>query len=489
MNSSRPPWAQVQALNRRLALQLRHVSPRFLPFADAASARLPLGQMLRLALFQCSVGMCLVLLTGTLNRVMIVEMGVSAWLVALMVSLPIVFAPLRAFIGFRSDTHRSAIGWRRVPYLWFGTLLQVGGLEIMPFALIVLSGDSQGPAFVGPLAAAAAFLMVGAGLHTTQTAGLALAADLADEDKQPRVVALLYVMLLAGMLLSAVLFAWLLADFSQLQLIRVVQGAAVATMVFNGLALWKQEPRCPGRSGSGTQPAFLPAWSAFVAKPGARRFLWATAMGTAAFNMQDILLEPYGAEVLHLPVAQTTALTAFSAAGMLLAFAWAARELARGRHAIRLAASGAVLGVFAFAAVIFAGALGSADLFRCGAGLIGLGGGLFAVGTLTTAMNLEQGDYRGLALGAWGAVQATAAGLAIAAGGALRDLLQEPMLSGAWGEALQKPDMPYSFVYHLEIALLFLSLVALGPVLRQLSQPVRSPARAQKGLGLAQLPG
>ena len=486
MKPSNTAFAPLLALNRRLALQLRHISPRFLPFADAASPRLPLGQMLRLSLFQCSVGMCLVLLTGTLNRVMIVEMGLAAWLVALMVSLPILFAPLRAFIGFRSDTHRSAIGWRRVPYLWFGTLLQVGGLEFMPFALIVLAGDAQGPALVGPIAAAAAFLMVGAGLHTTQTAGLALAADLADEDKQPRVVALLYVMLLAGMMLSALVFAWLLADFSSLQLIRVVQGAAVATMVFNAVALWKQEPRNPNRRASGEQPAFRIAWSAFVARPGARRFLWATAMGTAAFNMQDILLEPYGADVLQLPVAQTTALSAFTAAGMLFAFAWAARELARGRHAIRLAAAGAVIGVFAFAAVIFAGALGSAELFRAGAALIGLGGGLFAVGTLTTAMNLEQGAYRGLALGAWGAVQATAAGVAIAAGGALRDLLQEPMLSGAWGEALQKPDMPYSFVYHLEIVLLFATLVALGPVLRVLRQARPTESR---GFGLAQLPG
>ena len=52
---------------------------------------------------------------------------------------------------------------------------------------------------------------------------------------------------------------------------------------------------------------------------------------------------------------------------------------------------------------------------------IGLGGGLFAVGTLYAAMKLEDGGYVGLALGAWGAVQASAAGLAIALGGALRD--------------------------------------------------------------------
>ena len=66
-----------------------------------------------------------------------VELGVPAWLVSLMVGLPLVFAPFRAFIGFRSDNHRSALGWRRVPYIWMGTLLQFGGLAIMPFALLI----------------------------------------------------------------------------------------------------------------------------------------------------------------------------------------------------------------------------------------------------------------------------------------------------------------------------------------------------------------
>ncbi|MEO0730097.1 MAG: PucC family protein, partial [Pseudomonadota bacterium] len=81
-----------------------------LPFADAATKELPLGRLLRLSLFQVSVGMTLVLLTGTLNRVMIVELGVSAGFVALMVSLPMFLAPVRALIGFRSDTHKSFLG-------------------------------------------------------------------------------------------------------------------------------------------------------------------------------------------------------------------------------------------------------------------------------------------------------------------------------------------------------------------------------------------
>ena len=214
----------MRALNNTLAKGWQQLAPRFLPFADAASKELPLPRLLRLSLFQVSVGMAMVLLTGTLNRVMIVELGVPAWLVGLMVSLPLVFAPLRAFIGFKSDTHRSVLGWRRVPYIWFGTMLQFGGFAIMPFALIVLSGDTHGPIAIGQAGAALAFLLVGAGLHTTQTAGLALANDLAPPESRPRVVALLYVMLLLGMVASAVVFGVLLRDFSQIHLIQIIQG-------------------------------------------------------------------------------------------------------------------------------------------------------------------------------------------------------------------------------------------------------------------------
>src|SRR5271165_3275653 len=99
---------------------------RFLPFADAASADLPLSRLLRLSLFQVSVGMALVLLIGTLNRVMIVEYEVPASIVAIMISLPLFFAPFRAIIGFRSDTHKSVLGWKRVPFIWQGTLVQFG---------------------------------------------------------------------------------------------------------------------------------------------------------------------------------------------------------------------------------------------------------------------------------------------------------------------------------------------------------------------------
>ena len=214
---------------------------RMLPFADAASTDLPLSQILRLSLFQVSVGMASVMLLGTLNRVMIVELSVPAMIVAIMIALPVLIAPFRAVLGFRSDTHRSAIGWKRVPYIWFGSLCQMGGLAVMPFALIVLSGDQTlGPDWAGEILAAFAFLMTGFGMHMTQTAGLALASDRADDITRPRVVSLLYVMYLAGMGLSALLIGWLLRDFSNLTLIRVVQGAAITGLLLKTVAI--QEP-------------------------------------------------------------------------------------------------------------------------------------------------------------------------------------------------------------------------------------------------------
>lgn len=446
---------------------------RYLPFADAATPDLPLGRLLRLSLFQVSVGMTLVLLIGTLNRVMIVELDVPAALVGVMISIPLVFAPLRAVIGFKSDTHVSALGWRRVPFIWKGTMLQFGGLAIMPFALLVLSGGgnaSEAPVWIGQLAAALAFLLVGAGSHMIQTVGLALATDLATTESQPKVVGLMYVMLLVGMIVSALVFGAALAEFSPGRLVQVIQGCAVATVALNIAALWKQETRNPARARSipaQPLPSFQASWNAFVSGADVRRRLAAVGLGTIAFSMEDVLLEPYGGQVLGLSVGYTTGLTAVLAVGGLLGFALASRVLSRGQDPIRLAYQGALLGLPAFACVILAAPLASPVLFVIGTGLIGFGGGLFGHGTLTATMKLAPEEHTGLALGAWGAAQATAAGVGIALGGIIRDVVSAlPMLSQQPGGA-----HGYIVVYALEIILLVATLIALAPMLR--SRPDR----------------
>ena len=166
--------------------------------------------------------------------------------------------------------------------------------------------------------------------------------------------------------------------------------------------------------------------------------------------MEDVLLEPYGGEVLGMTVSETTLLTATLALGSLVGFGLASRVLSRGADPFRMASLGAGFGIPAFAAVILAAPLASQALFVCGTFLIGLGAGVFGHGTLTATMQSAPREQVGLALGAWGAVQATAAGVAMALGGLLRD-----MLVGA-----------YTTVYLLELVLMVATIVVMAPLVR-----------------------
>jgi len=253
------------------------------------------------------------------------------------------------------------------------------------------------------------------------------------------------------------------------------------------VALWKQERVRPMSRAERAEPRplFRDAWADFMAGGKAGRLIAVVALGTLAFNMQDVLLEPYGGEILGLSVSATTLLTAAWALGALVAFGLSARWLARGRDPYRIAAVGLLFGIAAFSAVIFAAPMGSAPLFFAGAAGIGFGGGLFTVATLTAAMTMPAvgNAGRGLALGAWGAAQATAAGLAIFAGGTVRDAVAATSLPDTLG-----PATGYSMVYHLEIALLFATLAVLGPLVKLGTYRKPQPDTSKPGIGLADLP-
>ena len=465
-------------LSRQLTNWWVSLGPRCMPFADVATPDLPLRRLLRLSLFQVTTGMALVLLVGTLNRVMIVELDVPASLVGLMLALPLVFAPFRALIGYKSDTHRCELGWRRVPFIWKGTLWQFGGFAIMPFALLVLAGKGEAdsaPLWIGQAAAALSFLLVGAGVHTAQTAGLALATDLTPRESHARVVGLMYVMLLVGMMVSALLFGAALNNFTPGRLVQVIQGAALVSIVLNAVAMWKQEVRNPprGRSIQTADPSFRESWDEFCRGARTRRRLVILGIGTLAFGMADVLLEPFGGQILSMSVASTTRLTALLAFGGLIGFAFASRQVGRGADPYRMAQSGAVVGLPAFALVVFAAPLDITVLFLIGNFLIGFGSALFGHGTLTATMQRAPASQVGLALGAWGAVQATAVGIAMALSGAVRDFV-----NALWGDGpgvwnLGATANGYYAVYGIEILLLLVTVLATIPLIRSIGKPPR----------------
>ena len=60
-------------------------------------------------------------------------------------------------------------------------------------------------------------------------------------------------------------------------------------------------------------------------------------------------------------------------------------------------------------------------------------------------------------------------------------------MTGALGEGLVTPATGYSFVYHAEIGLLFVTLAVLGPLVRT-SGISQSTATGPTRLGLAEFP-
>jgi BCD family chlorophyll transporter-like MFS transporter len=128
-----------------------------------------------------------------------------------------------------------------------------------------------------------------------------------------------------------------------------------------------------------------------------------------------------------------------------------------------------------FSFVIFAAPRLSTVVFATGSAVVGFGAGLFAHATLTACMRAAPPEKTGLALGLWGAVQATCAGLAIALGGVVRDAVTVAASAGLLGAGLEGPVTGYVFVYLVEIVLLFVAIAAVGPLIAR--PRLRTPTR------------
>ena len=172
-----------------------------------------------------------------------------------------------------------------------------------------------------------------------------------------------------------------------------------------------------------------------------------------------MLLEPYGGQALGFSVAETTKLTALLAGGTLIGFAIASRVLGAGGAPARLGLFGALIGVPGFAAIILSSLGGGALMFLAGTFATGLGAGLFGHATLTATMRSAPKHQIGLALGTWGAVQATSAGLGVALAGIVRDLIvNAPAFNGV------SAHTPYNAVFTIEIVFLILACAILIPL-------------------------
>lgn len=414
-------------------------------------------RVLRLGLFQFGIGLSMAPITGTLNRVLIDELRIPAVVVGILVAMHYFVSPVRAMIGYRSDKARAMGKWR-TPYVVLGVMLTYGGLACAPFALILLGGEGVLPFWAAMLICCAIFLAYGIGINIVETIYLALVSDITPPKERGKVLSALWIMLILGTVVSAIIVSNLLVQYSHKRLIEVMQGSAVTFVILTVIALWQQERLNPDgtiRSVIEAVRVRLSLWDSIRLLGGQKALqglFTVIFIATMAFATHDVLLEPYGGQVLKMSVSATMQLTVLwgittivgvTLAGVLL---WAKRAPAL------IMGLGCTVGLIGFGVISFASDAALINPFRFGVSFISIGRGLFLVGSVILVMSLTDISHAGLFLGIWGIVQAMAQGIGVIGGGLLRDLAQYRFGNVALG---------YTAVYSTSLLLLLFVLLLL----------------------------
>lgn len=409
---------------------------------------------IRLAGFPIGLGLTSVLIGGTLNRVMIVELGLPAALVGLFFALPLVISPLRVWLGYRSDAY-PVWGLRREPFIILGSL--VAGIGVLGATISVLNHSPLG--LLTGFSVAGGFLAYGLGKNLSSNTFEALLADKFHGDVRPRAVTFYKVAMFLGIMTGAVLLGRLLEPFSTNRLVTVVIVVASISFILALLGVIFQEPRkrqVEADVESAKKFTFMETFKTMVwADPQVRHFfifVMLTVVGTLG---QDVLLEPYAALVLGMSVGQTTSLTAIWGAGTLLSMAAAGGWLIKKFGYEQVVRVGLVLGIAIFGGLILTGYFGMPDLFLALVFLLGVCTGLSASGMLTAVIEFTTSARAGLLMGVWGVAHNLGQALGGLLSGALVDLVRS-----LDGNAMTA----YGIVFALEGFLLLLAIGVLNRV-------------------------
>jgi MFS transporter, BCD family, chlorophyll transporter len=405
-------------------------------------------EQLRLAGFPLGLGLVSVLVSGTLNRVMIVEMNIPASLVGLFFALPLLISPLRIWLGYRSDAY-PIWGLRREPLILFGSLL--AGVGVSGATLALVQTKSLSALIVGVLVLA--FVAYGFGRNLSSNTFEALLADKFVGDQRPRAVTFYKVAMFVGIMLGALLLGRLLDPYSEMRLLVIVVSAAVGTFLLTIVSIARQEPRDASIHSESQEARGTAFWTTFKtmiwADPQIRRFfifVMLTVIGTLA---QDVLLEPYAALVLNMSVGETTRLTAIWGAGTLLSMGAAGAWLIKRYGYVRVVRVGLLLGILTFLGLILSGAYELTTVFLLLVFFLGVSTGLSASGMLSAVIDFTTAERAGLLMGVWGVAHNLGQAAGNLVSGSLVDIIR-----ALQGDALTA----YGLVFALEAVLLLAAL-------------------------------
>ncbi|MEG3177858.1 BCD family MFS transporter [Sphingomonas sp. RB3P16] len=383
----------------------------------------PLGwiAIARLGLVQSAIGAIVMLATSLLNRVMVVEYALPAAVPAGLVAWHYAVQLARPAWGHGSDSGR-----RRTPWIIGGMMLLAGGAVLAVYAVGMLAEAR----FAGVALAVVAFSLIGAGVGAAGTSLLALLATRVAPARRAAAASLTWIMMVAGIVLSAGVAGALVDPFSYPRLVAVVGGVAGTALVIAVLAVWGVERRGPLSvvpAVPSVAPAFMPALVTLWADPPARRFTIFVFVSMLAYAMQDLILEPFTGLRFALTPGQSTQVSSVQHGGVLLGMvlvgiggsafgqrAGAGATPGRSDRLVRWIVAGCVGSALALSGLVLAARVGPGWPILANVFALGFANGIFAVAAIGAMMALAgaEGDaHAGLRMGVWGAAQAIAFGL------------------------------------------------------------------------------
>jgi BCD family chlorophyll transporter-like MFS transporter len=416
----------------------------------------PLGWLgiARLGLVQAALGAIVVLTTATLNRVMVVELALPAMLPGALVALHYGVQVLRPRLGYGSD-----VSGRRTPWIVGGMALLVLGAVGAAAATAWMGSSPAG----GIALAVVAFAVIGVGVGASGTSLLALLAKRVEPRRRPAAATIVWLMMIAGIAITATVAGKMLDPFSPARLVAVAGAVAGGAFLLTLLAVWGVEGRvAPSGSGptavpeqAGPRVPFREALARVWAEPEARRFAVFVFVSMLAYSAQDLILEPFAGTVFGMTPGQSTALSGVQHGGvfagmLLVAILGTAIGGPRLGSMRGWAVGGCVASAAALAGLACAGLVGPAFPLRAAVFALGLANGAFAVAAIGSMMGLAgagQERREGTRMGLWGAAQALAFGLGGFAGTVAVDLARHLM---------ESPASAYATVFAAE-AVLFLA--------------------------------
>jgi len=400
---------------------------------------------LQLGLIHMAVAMTLVPINSTLNRVMIKELAISATLVAFLASLPYLLSPVQVWIGGFSDRH-PILGWRRTPYIFLGLVMCVAGVVCSPQVALLIDENR----WLGILVGMVAFGAWGMGFNFASVSYLALASELSGERERGRTVAIMWIMMIVGIILTAILLGHLVEPYTPEALASAFRIVGLVALGFGLIGLIKLEPRMWEKPEKREEHH---TWGqmtrAIFSHPHARIFFLYLLLLLAALFGQDVLLEPYAAEKYGLSVETTTRITSIWGGAALVAMMMAG--FLEGRVNKRIVAQiGNVGALTGFVLITSSGILSNLAVFYTGVVLLGVGTGLSTVANLSLMLDMTTAESVGMFIGAWGMANAFSRLMGSLMGGVVRDLATQTM-----GDAV----MGYLVVFTLESVMLMAAIL------------------------------